>query len=144
MKSIIQNEDGTFTIDGKVYVLQTEAIETKESVFAELVKDLERKEDRTKYSNSLIWLNNQSQFMFKHDEKTGIFWCSYTRFWSVFESKFGMNYYDIQSFTKCMVAQHFKLNGVTPVLVQVLIPSLVAQHFKLNGVTPFINLKKIV
>ena len=115
MKSVIENQDGTYTIDGRIYGLQIAgqpySVETKESVFAKMVANLERKEDRTKYPDSVFWLNKDGQFMFQHDEKNGYFWCSYARVWSVFESKFGMNYDEIKAFTKGVV--HFKCKGVT-------------------------------
>ena len=107
-------DDGTLIYNGKVYAeigksAQSTASGTKESIFAELVANLERKEDRVKYPNSVFWMNKDGEFMFEHDdEKNGYFWCSYARVWSVFETKFGMKYDEIQSFTKGMVEEHFK------------------------------------
>ena len=111
-------DDGTLIYNGKVYAeieksAQSPASETKESIFAKMVANLDRKEDREKYPNSVFWLDKDGQFMFQHDEKNGIFWCSYAHVWSVFGAKFGMDYDEIQAFTKGMVEEHFKCKGVT-------------------------------
>ena len=121
MKSIIENSDGTFTIDGKTYAevgmttVQSNTIETKELIFLDLVKDLERKEDRVKYPDRVLWFNKNGEGMFEHNEENGIMWCSITRVWSVFVSRFNMNYYDVQEFMNGMVEKHFKLKGVTTI-----------------------------
>ena len=128
-------EDGTLIYNGKVYAeigksAQSPASETKESIFAELCKDLERKEDRVKYPNSVFWLDKDGNYMFEHDEKNEYFWCSYTHVWSVFESKFGMKYDEIQAFTKGMVEEHFKCKEITPNSLNWHSCIMVEEHFK--------------
>ena len=128
------NENGTLTFNGKIYAEvksePTDAPTTKESIFAEMVKDLVRKEDRAKYPNSVFWMDKEDNFMFEHDEKNAFFWCSYDRVWSVLKSKFGMKYDEIQAFTKGMVEEHFKCKVNTTTLSAVIINCAVEEHFK--------------
>jgi hypothetical protein len=71
--------------------------------FLSILKDLNVgniKTDRIRYNNSKYYY-----WMFI-DFKNGILWCNYLLIWSVLETKYNMNYTDIQSYIKDQVLKH--------------------------------------
>jgi hypothetical protein len=108
-------------------------MEDKEKLFLELIEGFEWKHDFKKYPNSLFvfkgdvflfeienskGLNQQKiianyRFGLEQDLKNHSFWFNSEQIWSVFESKFGMHYNEIQSFMNGMVEKHFKMKGDT-------------------------------
>ena len=88
-----------------------------EDLFLHLCEGLEIREDRNRYPNSIFLMKNGEvwfEIEKEQNEKNGKFWCSFEKYWSVFEKKLRLNYTEIQSFTKDMVERHFKLSGLTP------------------------------
>jgi len=105
----------------------------KEKLFLKLIEGFEWKYSAQEYPSSLFGfkgkeflfeiynskeLNQQKiianyRFGSEQDLKNTEFWFNYDKIWSVFESKFGMNYSEIQSFMNGMVEKHFKIRGVT-------------------------------
>jgi hypothetical protein len=86
---------------------------TKQSVFAGMVQNLERRDDPFKYPDSEFWFNKQGKFMFEYDKNKARVWCSYPRVWSVFKTEFGMRHCEVKCFTTLMIEDHFKYQGVT-------------------------------
>ena len=101
----------------------------KEKLFLELVGGFRWECDLEKYPNSLFVFKNEIcifeiynpesinpkkiissyRFGLKQDLKNADIWFNYDKIWSIFESKFGMKYNDIQSFMKDMIEKHFKI-----------------------------------
>ena len=68
--------------------------------------------DKEKYSDSIFFFNNNKCY-FEYNQKYRYFWCDYDKVWSVFGTKYNMNYQQIQVFIKCLMEEHFKLRGLT-------------------------------
>ena len=79
-----------------------------ENLFLELVVDLKIKIDEKKYPNC-VYLFKNDEFYFHFNLKNSSFYVAYDKIWSIFQSKFQLNYSDIQSFMKYMLEKHFKL-----------------------------------
>lgn len=97
---------------------QTQKVSKKEEMekeFLNLWNGCTLKFDFEKYSQS-IFLMKDGKYFFEQDFKRNYLWCSYNNVWSIFESKYGLEYNEIQSFIRDMVEQHFKLGGLTPYL----------------------------
>jgi hypothetical protein len=112
-------------------------MDKKEKLFLELIEGFEWKCDIKKYPNFLFGfkddiclfeIHNHSglnqnkiianyRFVLEQDLKNADFWFDYDKIWSVFESKFGMNYNEIKSFMNGMVEKHFKMKGFTTCIV---------------------------
>ena len=56
--------------------------------------------------------------VFEQDFKNNRFWVSYNHIWSVFETRFSMNYSEIQSFINNMVEETLNWRGLTPALLR--------------------------
>ena len=54
------------------------------------------------------------RILFYQDEKYKGFWVDYEEIWSIFESKYSMNYLQIHAFVKDVLERDFKLRGYTP------------------------------
>lgn len=59
--------------------------------------------------------HKDGQWIFYQDCKNEKFWGCYNRYWSLFESNFGLNYVEIQSITKYLVEEALKREVITPV-----------------------------
>ena len=59
--------------------------------------------------------HKDGEWIFYQDCKNEKFWCNYTRYWSLFESNFGLDYVEIQSITKYLVEEALKREVGTPV-----------------------------
>ncbi len=131
-------------------------MEEKEKLFLEFIEGFEWKYDIEEYPNSLFVFKgdiyffeifnsealNQKKiianyrFGLEQDLKNYSFWFNYDKIWSVFESKFGMNYTEIQSFMNGMVEKHFlKRKGGTTKMCLYCHKIIVEKHFKMKGVT---------
>ena len=106
-----------------------------ENLFLEFAVDLKIKIDQKKYPNCV--------FLFKNDEcyfyfnlKNRRFYVEYDKIWSIFQSKFQLNYNDIQPFMKYMLERHFKLMDFTPLFKQITGAVTLERHFKLMDFTP--------
>jgi len=133
-------------------VKKVDDMNEKEKLFLELIEGFEWKYSAQKYTGSLFGfkgkeilfeiynskeLNQQkmiANYRFGSEQylKNTKFWIDYDKTWSVFESKFGMNYAEIQSFMNGMVEKHFKMRGVTTTAEIIRIPKSVEKHFKMK------------
>jgi hypothetical protein len=66
----------------------------------------------TKYSEYLIY-KKDGDVLYNYNEKNGWFYIDFNKIWSVFESKYHLNYYEISLLSKGMVEEHFNLIGIT-------------------------------
>ena len=88
-------------------------IYSPESELIHMFESCEVKIDKIKYPDSVFYFKND-EFFFEHDLKSGYFYCSYSKVWSFFETKFGLNYDQISDLIKSTVEGHFKLGSITP------------------------------
>ena len=61
--------------------------------------------------------HKDGEWIFYQDCKNEKFWCNYRKYWSLFESNFGLNYVEIQSITKVLVEEALKREVGTTQLV---------------------------
>lgn len=64
-------------------------------------------------TDSIFMLKN-NQVLFEQNFKFEKLWCNYYDVWSVLESKYSMNYEQIQAFIKDILERCFKLRALTP------------------------------
>jgi hypothetical protein len=83
-----------------------------------------------------IYYKKDKELLFEYNQKNGYFHCSYEKIWSVFESKFNLNYNEISSLIKGMVEEHLKLRSVTPQYYKGFSNTRLEEHLKLRSVTP--------
>jgi hypothetical protein len=81
------------------------------------------------YTNSIFYTIDDNIYM-EMILKNGYLWVNYNRVWSIFESKFGMEYEQIQDLIKGIVEEHFKSGSLTPKPVSRNIPDNVEEIFK--------------
>ena len=107
-----------------------------DKLFIELshLDELEIKFDFIEYEDYIHYFYNESM-LFVQDKKKGWFYMNYDKIWSIFKTKFKLNYGDIQSITKKIVEKHFKLNDITTVQHTIYELILVEKHFKLSNIT---------
>ena len=65
------------------------------------------------YPNHIIYYKND-EILFYQDLKNGHLVLNYSKMWSIFISKYKMEYQEIQGFIINMMEKHFKLMGITP------------------------------
>ena len=76
----------------------------------------------------LIWKKDGINLA-AQDFKNKDFYINY-EIWSIFESKYSMDYYHIKAFTEHMLYEHFKLEGYTTVRKESILGDLLYEHFK--------------
>lgn len=54
-----------------------------------------------------------NEWIFFQDAKNGKFWCNFATYWSLFESKLGLEYLEIQSITKYLLEEALKREVTT-------------------------------
>ena len=107
-------------------------MEEKEKFFLELIKGFQWKYDLEKYNNFLFGFKNENCLFainsntklnkkkilsiiknnnlgFKQELKNCLFWINHEKVWSIFESKFNMNYDEIQLFAKNIIEKYFRI-----------------------------------
>ena len=91
-------------------------IDEKEKLFLELtyLDDLEIKFDFIEYKEYIFYFY-KDDYLFYQDKKNMKFYINYYKIWSVFESKFNINYEEIREFMKGMIDKHFNLKDYTPI-----------------------------
>ena len=87
-------------------------INPQEQLFIDFIKDCTIKLDQVKYP-FIIFLIQDDKYMFYYDWKNDKFWCHYDRIFSVFESKFNIEYQNWRDFMLDMVKEHFKFRPST-------------------------------
>jgi hypothetical protein len=64
-------------------------------------------------SSELIYFKHK-EWIFYQDLRNKEFWCSYERYWKLFENEFNLDYTEIQSITKLLVEEALKRELSTP------------------------------
>ena len=102
-----------------------------ENLFLEFAVDLKIKIDEKEYPNYVFLFKNYECY-FHFNLKNRIFYVNYDKIWSIFKSKFELNYNDIQSFMKYMLEKHFKLMDCVPRFQWANADNILTKHFKLK------------
>ena len=109
----------------------------KEELFLKLFSKLHVDDafykDKYRYGYYLLDSNDKRKCFY--NLKNNKFWIDYDSIWIVFEIRFDMYYYDIQSFMDDMLKEHFKLYDVTALHDVTINASTLKEHFKLYDVT---------
>jgi len=88
-----------------------------EKIFLELahLDELEIIFDFIKYEKNIYYFYNELSLfnLYKNLYKNSYFYINYSDIWKFFESKFRLNYDDIQLITKNLIERHFKLKDIT-------------------------------
>ena len=80
--------------------------------------------------------HKDGQWIFFQDYKNERFWVNYYKYWSIFESKFRLNYEEIQAITKVLVEEALKREVSTPQLVLDIYSKMVEEALKREVSTP--------
>jgi len=81
------------------------------------------------YPESVFYKKGDLVYL-QQDKKRNNIWCRYSDFWLVFESKFGINYQQIQGFLKRMFSKHLKIEGLTPGAYYIACAAEFGKHLK--------------
>jgi hypothetical protein len=96
----------------KEFSINLEKIKTKtsndpiEQLFIDLIKDCQIKLDQQK-NPFRMYLFYDDKYMFDYNFEKEFFWCHYDRVWSVFNSKFKIQYEAFEEFISDMVEKYF-------------------------------------
>ena len=86
-----------------------------EDFFLEKTKNILRK--TSKEAPGYIFFVDGAEIIMCQDLKNEFLWTIYEGFWSVFESKYRLEYKQIQCFMRYLVGGHLKLEALTPICV---------------------------
>ena len=81
--------------------------------------------------------HKDGQWIFYQDSKNEKFWCSYKRYWSLFESNLRLEYKEIQAITRVLVEEALKREVSTPHLFIWFSSFMVEEALKREVSTPF-------
>lgn len=128
-------------------------MEEKEKLFLELIDGFEWKCDLDKYKKSLFGFKNDIcffqiyqhegliqqkkiianyRFELEQDLENHDFFLNNKQIWSVFESKFNMEYDDVKSFMNGVVKKYFKMRGITTIRANSVFYTDIEKHFKIK------------
>lgn len=74
--------------------------------------------------------------IFFQDAKNNIFWCNYNHYWLIIESKFVLNYDDVQCITKYLVESVLNIHIEAPMTY----PRFQTRHYNISDNNPFTKL----
>jgi hypothetical protein len=77
--------------------------------------DLEGKLENTSFGEMIVYRDGGGEWVFFHKQnpKNGYVLFNYEKIWSVFESKFGFEFEEIQEILEGWLGEHYNLRGVT-------------------------------
>jgi hypothetical protein len=101
-------------------------------VLLQLLSGCEVKLDLKKYPHSVFLFKDGKCFF--EIEGTRL-WCSYNNVWTVFKDEHSMSHDEIRSLIKSAVEEHFKIKGVTPILLYGQYAKRVEEYFKMKAGT---------
>lgn len=84
----------------------------------------------------LIYYNKNKEWVFFQDNKSEKFWCHYSRYWSIFEDKYGLTYNDVQIVTKLLVENVLNNIVTTPNQENHMVGSIVREALSKSITTP--------
>ena len=108
-----------------------------EDEFRKIMKDVIEKENPLNLDIIFyVDKNDPTEIYMEYDQTSRYVWINYEKLWSVFESKYGLNYQKTKDFFKGILKRDYNLRGVTPVNTQFShLPGL-KRDYNLRGVTP--------
>lgn len=112
-----------------------EKTDDKEDLFLSLMEDLEIKIDQEKYPNYIFYFFGEEN-IFQHNLKNGNFYCSYKSYWSIFEKKHNLNYFETQLFTKKMMEEYCHQTNLTPLFKETFTGIGMEEHYNQKGLAP--------
>ena len=86
----------------------------------------------TTYPNSIFYMKGD-KVLFEFDTKGKVLWVHYSKIWSVFESKYGLEYQQIRALVKKVVENTLKLEGITPIAARDKLTWKVENTLKFEG-----------
>ena len=105
-----------------------------EDFFLEKTKNLLRK--TSKEAPGDIFFVDVDKVIMRQDLKNGCLWTLYEGFWSVFQSKYRLEYKQIQCFMRYMMGGHLKLEALIPLINARDWLIRMGGHLKLEALTP--------
>ena len=86
-----------------------------EDEFRRIMKDIIEKKDPLNLDRILyVDKNNPTEYYMRYDQKTKYVWIDYDKLWSIFKTKYDLNYYEIRDFFKGILKRDYNLRGITP------------------------------
>ena len=83
----------------------------KDALFLELIEGYTIKESKD-YPNRIFYMKGES-VLIDYNLKTKYAWINYELIWSIFESKFSLNYQEVKELMRGLLETHLKLEGTT-------------------------------
>ena len=99
----------------KIKKLKYSRFKEEERLFLEMIDGIESF-TTDQYPESVFWKKNHV-ILLEQDFKNGWLGVNYKLIWSVFETKYGYNYVDTQSFIKDVMERNTNLGSLTPNLL---------------------------
>ena len=110
------------------------SIEEAKKELIEIFDSLEVWHDFKKYPNSLFW-KKDGRVVMEFDEENNNLQVSYLDIWSIFESKYSLEYNEIKELIEFVVAKHWGKKEFTSWITSRRNSRLVAKHWEVEGVT---------
>ena len=86
-----------------------------EDEFRRIMKDVIEKKDPLNLDRILyVDKNDPTKIYMRYDQKTKYVWIDYYKLWSIFESKYGLNYLETREFFRGILKRDYNLRGITP------------------------------
>jgi len=84
-----------------------------------------------------IFYKKDNVLLFEWNQKNGYFYCSYTKFWSILQSKYNLNYNEIKSLIKRLVEEHLIKTDITPIWFEEIFYVEVEEHLIKTDINPY-------
>ena len=122
------------TIKEKIRQIKYSRLKPEELFILKNLTDLEEY-IHVEYPNSIFYKKDDA-LMFEWNQKNGMFWCNYHKFWSVLKSSFNIGNNEIKLLVKYMVEEYLIKKDITPKqLIQSKI-DFVEEHLVKKDITP--------
>ena len=141
MKNVIIIDGVSYTRTDLIATLKNaddktvQSTKTREEHFWRLFNSGVQKEDKEKYPDSLFSFTKNGGVLWEYDRKKKIVWLRWLLIWSFFEKEYGIEYQQIQVFTKGLLEEHFKTKGLTTDAIDFKVIERLEEHFKTKGLT---------
>lgn len=104
----------------------------QKDLFGDFIKGLTRRFDFELWPDCIFFFRGE-EVLFEYNLNSGNLWCDWDKVWKVLECEGRYNYYEVQSFIKKQVEEHFRMMGVTPKCKLHPRWKVVEEHFKINS-----------
>ena len=86
-----------------------------EDEFRRIMKDVVEKENPLNLDSIYYVDKNDNYVYIEYNQKSKYVWIDYKKLWSVFESKYDLNYVEVRDFFKGILKRDYNLRGITPI-----------------------------